>query len=196
MAMTDYARDLIEVLDHLRIDRATLAGLSMGGYIAMELLRLVPDRVSGLILMDTRHTPDNEEARKGRYKTAADVEAGGIQVVIEAMLPKMVASESAKPKARAAMESSSKVGVIAALEAMATRLDSTETLRKTRVSTLITVGDKDTITPVADARRMASMILGSQVVIIRDAGHLANLEKPEEFNRAVEAFLRRVKSTG
>jgi 3-oxoadipate enol-lactonase len=190
MTMTDYARDLIEVLDHLHIDRPIVAGLSMGGYIAMELLRLTPDRVAGLILMDTRHTPDNEEARKGRSRTAADVEAKGIQVVIDSMLPKMVAGESAKPQVRDIMESSSKEGVIAALEAMATRPDSTETLRNTSIPALITVGEKDTITPVADAQRMASLISGSRVVIIRDAAHLANLEKPDEFNGAVNAFLK------
>jgi pimeloyl-ACP methyl ester carboxylesterase len=196
MSMADYAGDLIELLDHLRIDRAVVAGLSMGGYIAMELVRRAPDRCSALILIDTRETPDNEEGRKGRSKTAADVEQKGTGVVIDAMLPKMVVADSAKPRAREVMESASKEGVIAALEAMATRPDSTATLRSLRVPALITVGERDAITPVADAQRMAALIPGARVVVIPDSAHLANLEKADEFNRAVSEFLRDLKSTG
>jgi 3-oxoadipate enol-lactonase len=189
MTMADYANDIVALLDHLRIDRTMVAGLSMGGYIVMELLRVMPERIAGLILMDTRETPDNEEARKNRYKSADEVEGRGVRTVIDSMLPKMVVSDSTKPLARSIMESASKEGIVAALKAMAERPDSTETVRAVRAPTLITVGEHDTITPVGDAQRMASL-MGAELVIIPDAAHLANLEKPEEFNRSVEAFFR------
>jgi pimeloyl-ACP methyl ester carboxylesterase len=190
-SMESYARDVIAMLDEKKIERAVIAGLSMGGYIAMQLLRGAPERVAALLLIDTRETPDSDEARAGRLKSIADVEANGIGSVVESMLPKMTYSESLHPQVRAIMETSSKEGVIAALKAMAARPDSTETLRNADVATLVVVGDRDVITPPSDAERMVSLIPKAEMAPIARAGHLANYEGRVQLNPLVTAFLSR-----
>lgn len=192
--MDDYARAILRTMDEKKIARAVFAGLSMGGYIAFALARLAPRRVSGLILIDTRETPDDAAGKKGRYETIGKVKEKGVSVVVDAMLPKML-TPSAAPglvsEAREIMMASSPAGVLAALKAIAERPDSTETLRTMTVPVLVVVGDSDTITPPADAQRMAKLARNATLVTIRGAAHLSNLEQPEQFNKAVESFLTR-----
>jgi pimeloyl-ACP methyl ester carboxylesterase len=192
MTMDDYARAVLAQMDREKIDRAIFAGLSMGGYICFALARIAPERMTGLILIDTRETPDNAEGKKGRYETIEKVKEKGVSVVVDSMLPKML-TPSAPPElvseARKIMMSSSPAGVTAALKAMAERPDSTETLRAITVPTLIVVGDSDTITPPSDAERMASLAPNATLAVIAGAAHLSNLEQPDQFNHAVESFL-------
>ena len=190
-SMGSYAREVIAMLDKKKIERAVIAGFSMGGYVAMQILRDAPERVAALLLIDTRETPDSDEGRAGRLKSAADVEANGIGSVVESMLPKMVHSESLRPQVRAIMETSSKEGVIAALKAMAARPDSAETLRNVSVAALVVVGDRDVITPPSDAERMVAMIPNAEMAPIARAGHLANYEGAAQLNPLVTAFLAR-----
>jgi 3-oxoadipate enol-lactonase len=192
MTMDDYARAVLTQMDREKIDRAIFAGLSMGGYICFALARMAPERMTGLILIDTRETPDNAEGKKGRYETIEKVKEKGVQVVVDSMLPKML-TPSASPQlvaeTREIMMDSSAAGVTAALKAMAERPDSTETLRKIAVPMLIVVGDSDTITPPSDAERMATLAPNATLAVIPGAAHLSNLEQPEQFNHAVESFL-------
>jgi pimeloyl-ACP methyl ester carboxylesterase len=187
MTMDDYARF---VLDHAPKEPAIFAGLSMGGYVAFALARLAPERVGGLILIDTRETPDSDDARKGRFDTIANVEKSGVKAVADAMLPKMVKSEAYKERVYEIMMSSSKEGVIAALRAMATRPDSSALLPTLRVPTLIVVGEEDAITPPADAERMANAIPNAKLVRIANAAHLSNYEQADAFNAAVQNHLK------
>lgn len=190
-SMQSYAREILAMLDEKKIDRAVIAGFSMGGYIAMQILRDAPERVAALLLIDTRETPDTDEGRAARLKSAADVEANGIGSVVESMLPKMTYSEALRPQARAIMETSSKDGVIAALKAMAARPDSAETLRNARVPALVVVGDRDLITPPSDAERMVAMIPKAEMAPLARAGHLGNFEGATQLNPIVQAFLAR-----
>ena len=189
MTIDDYARQIVEELDEA--EQAIFAGLSMGGYIALSIARNFPERMSGLILIDTRETADNEEQRKGRYATMDKVRAEGVQPVIDSMLPKMLtheAPEEMRERVREIMASSSPEGVIAALEAMATRADSTDLLPRINVPALVVVGAEDTITPPSDAERMARALPHAMLVSIPGAAHLSNYEKWERFNRAVVSF--------
>lgn len=191
MTMDDYARHVLAAMDARKIDKAFLAGLSMGGYICFAMARLAPERMKGLILIDTRETPDTAEARKGRNETIEKVKAQGVSVVVDAMLPKMLTASAPAAlvnEARQIMMASSPAGVTTALRAMAERPDSTDTLRAITVPTLIVVGDADTITPPADAQRMASLAPHATLVTIRGAAHLSNMEQPDPFNKAVESF--------
>jgi 3-oxoadipate enol-lactonase len=192
LSMDDYARMCIEMLDHRGIDRAVIAGFSMGGYIAFAIARLAPARMRGLVLIDTRETADTEEARKGRYDSIEKVKKEGIRPIVESMLPKMLTPQAPKEmreRVREIMSSSSPEGVIAALRAMATRPDSTPLLRQINVPTMIIVGEQDTITPPADAERMTAAIRGARLVRIDGAAHLAPYEKAAEVNRAVASFV-------
>jgi 3-oxoadipate enol-lactonase len=191
MSMAGYARDLLDVMDRLDIERAVVAGLSMGGYVAMQILRDAPQRVAALLLLDTRETPDSAEGRAGRLKSARDVAANGIGNVVESMVPKMVVREPLREVVRHIMQTSSPAGVIAALEAMAARPDSTETLRETDAPALVIVGERDALTPVSDAERMASLMKSAELAPIANAAHLANFEAPAQVNDLVPAFLAR-----
>jgi pimeloyl-ACP methyl ester carboxylesterase len=164
----------------------------MGGYICFAMARLAPERMKGLILLDTRETGDSPEARKGRIETAAKVRDEGVGVVVDGMLPKMLTADAPEPmreRVRRIMSSSSKEGVIAALEAMADRPDSSSMLPSINVPTLIVVGEEDAITPPADAERMAQAIPNAKLVKIAGAAHLANIEKADVVNASVLAFL-------
>ena len=187
-SMDNYARLALEMLDQRGIDRAVFAGLSMGGYICFAIARLAPERMSGLILIDTREISDTEEARKGRFDMIEKVQREGVQPVVESMLPKMLTSaapQEMKDRVREIMMSSSPEGVIAALRAMAARPSSASLLPQITVPTLVIVGEEDTIIPPADAERMANAIPNATLVRIAGAAHLSNYEKADEFNGAV-----------
>jgi 3-oxoadipate enol-lactonase len=193
VSMDAYARRMLELLDQRGIDRAVFAGLSMGGYICFAMARLAPQRMRGLILIDTRETADTEEGRKGRYDSIEKVKREGVKPIVDSMLPKMLtpkAPREMRDRLREIMSSASPEGVIGALGAMATRPDSTPLLREIRVPTLIIVGEQDTITPPADSERMAATIPGAQLVKIAGAAHVSCFEKAAEVNRAVTAFVR------
>jgi len=192
ISIEGYARICIDLLHHRGMDRAVIAGFSMGGYIAFAIARLAPERMRGLILIDTRETADTDEARKGRYESIEKVKKEGVRPLVESMLPKMLtprAPREMRDRVREIMSSSSPEGVIAALRAMATRPDSTPLLQKIAVPTLILVGEEDKLTPPADAERMAAAINGAKLVRIEGAAHLSNYEKAIEVNRAVGAFV-------
>jgi pimeloyl-ACP methyl ester carboxylesterase len=191
-SIDDYAR---HILGAVQEEKATFAGLSMGGYICFAIARLAPERMNGLILIDTRETPDTAEARKGRFETIEKVKQQGVRAVADAMLPKMLtagAPQEMKERVREIMLSSSAEGVIAALRAMADRPDSSDVLPKITVPTLVVVGEEDSITPVSDAERMAKAIPNAKLVKIAGAAHLSNYERAEEVNRVVESSSRLV----
>ncbi|MFZ2493270.1 MAG: alpha/beta fold hydrolase [Thermoanaerobaculia bacterium] len=191
-----YAKFALDLLDEWEIDRAIVGGLSMGGYIALAIARIAPERLRGLMLIDTRELADSPEARKGRYETIEKVRAANsVRPVVDGMLPKMFGSSPSADLVEEVtdiMMSSSTDGVIAALQAMAGRADASSVLPKISVPTLIVVGEEDKITPPSDAERMAAAIPNAQLVKLPEAGHLSNMEQAEEFNAAVSKFLERV----
>ena len=193
-SMDDYARDVLAAMDAQGIERAVLAGLSMGGYVCFAMARLAPERIRGVILIDTRETPDTDEQKKGRQDTIIQVREQGTTVVVESMLPKML-TPSAPPElvndVRRIMLTSSPLGVITALKAMAERPDSSDVLTKLDVPALVVAGDQDPITPPSEAKRMAGKLKNASAVTIQGAAHLSNFEQPDAFNEAVESFLKR-----
>ena len=188
-SVDDYARFIV---DQVEAEKAVYAGFSMGGYICLAIARLFPERLAGLILIDTRETADSEEARKGRHESIMKVQANGIESVVESMLPKMLtadAPQELKDHVREIMMSSSPKGVIAALRAMATRPDSSALLPKIAVPALIVVGEEDPITPPSDSERMAKAIPNATLVKLPNAAHLSNVQQHAAFNAAVTRFL-------
>ena len=190
-SMASYACDVLDVMDDAKIGRAVIGGISMGGYVVMQLLRDAPERVAALLLLDTRETADTEEGRAARFKQADDVAKNGIGSVVEAMLPKMAIEPETRAAIRKIMEESSPQGVIGALKAMAARPDSAETLRNANVPALVVVGDRDEITPPRDADRMMTLLRHAEEAPIAKAAHCANFERPEQLNPLIHAFLYR-----
>ncbi|MEI6043920.1 MAG: alpha/beta fold hydrolase [Chloroflexota bacterium] len=190
------ADDIVALLDHLKLERAVIVGLSMGGYIALALYRKYPERVQALVLCDTKAEADNEEARAGRYNLIEEVREKGNSVVAEAMLPRLFAPNTYRHQQETVaqvaglIERNNPAGIIAASAGLAERPDSSGLLPEIKVPALVIVGKDDAVTPPEGARQMAQQIPDWQFSIIPNAGHLSNLENSNFFNQALESFLR------
>ncbi len=190
-----YAQGVLELLDKLHLERVVLGGLSMGGYVAFACLSLFPERVSGLLLANTRPDPDPEEAREARRELARRVAEEGIEVLPEVQMERLLAPDTLKNKrdvveyVRDMILESSPDGVVAALGAMRDRPDSASLLDKICVPTLIIGGEEDTLSTPEIMEEMAEKIPDSRHVVLSKAGHLSNLESPEKFSVALSGFL-------
>jgi pimeloyl-ACP methyl ester carboxylesterase len=194
------AADVIALMDYLQLEQAVIMGLSMGGYISFSLYRQYPERVKGLILADTKAEGDSSEARENRYKLREQVKIKGSSAATEGMLPKLFSLESyrEKPDTVAALggviERTSPATIIATLPGLAERQDSTPLLPQIKIPALVIHGKDDQMMPVENARQMAQALPDWQFSSVPHAGHMSNMENPEFFNRAVESFLRELKS--
>jgi pimeloyl-ACP methyl ester carboxylesterase len=193
--MDAYARDLLATLDEMGIGRAVFGGLSMGGYAIFGVLRQAPQRVSGLILADTRTSIDNPDRRAARERSIVKARTEGPSAIADEMLPAILGrtTHAERPevvaRTRALIEAQPAETIAAALEAMMTRPDSANVLDGVDVPALMIVGEEDTVTPPSDAAFMQQRVRGSRMVTIPRAGHMANLEAPEAFNAALREFL-------
>lgn len=194
-AIEDHARDVLALLDHLRIDAAVVGGLSMGGYVAFALQRLEPARLRGLVLADTRPEADSDQARADRVKMVDTLDAGGVPAVAEAMIQRLLGATTRAERGEVVAAVRSLVlaqpadGVRRAIHALMSRPDSTPLLQAIAVPALVIVGDEDEITGPDIARHMHGQIAGAGLALVRGAGHLSNLERPEAFNQALSTFL-------
>ncbi|MCO5996980.1 alpha/beta hydrolase [Actinoallomurus sp. WRP9H-5] len=190
-----FAQDIAALLDHLGIGEITLGGLSMGGQIVLEFLRLFPGRVRALVLADTFAQAETAEGRAARYAMADRLEREGMDGYARENLAKMISPANVEALPHVArhvldmMRGAPPAGAAAALRGRAERPDYTGLLPRVGVPTLIVVGREDEFTPVADARFMHERIPGSRLAVLDGAAHLPNLERPEEFNRILRAFL-------
>ena len=195
ITLDDMAGDIAALLDELAIDPAVIGGLSMGGYVTFALFRRAPERFSGMILADTRASADTPQGLDGRRQMIATARAEGASGVAQSMLPKLLGKSSHErrpdlsPRVRALIERSSTPGIVAAIEAMMARPDSTKDLSRISCPTLVIVGEEDALTPVTDAVALQNQIARSRLVILPQAGHLSNLEVPDAFALALSDFL-------
>jgi pimeloyl-ACP methyl ester carboxylesterase len=165
------------------------AGLSMGGYILMEILRLHPEMVSGAVFMDTKASADTEEARAQRLQVAdAVLAAGHTRDLADAMLPKLLGETTRSQNApvvdrvRGWIEVARPEAVATAQRAMADRPDSVHTLRRYEGPALVVWGSEDTISPAADQRVMLDAMPQAVGREIPESGHLSAVEQPSAVN--------------
>lgn len=186
------AEDVRALLGHLRIERAAVAGLSMGGYLSFELYRQAPALFRGLALCDTKASADTDEGKAGREKFAQTTLEKGLSWVADEMVPKLLKADpdpAAVKEVRRLIQDGTPAGVAAAQRGMARRIDSTPTLARITCPTLVIVGAGDTLTPPAESEKMAAAVKGARLVKVPGAGHLANIENPDAFNAALTAFV-------
>jgi pimeloyl-ACP methyl ester carboxylesterase len=194
-SMDDYAADVIDLLDALRIEDAVIGGLSMGGYVAFALFRHAPRYFRGMILADTRPQADTPEGIEGRTRMLALVREKGPAGVADEMIPKLLSERTRQhrpdvvDRVRELIVANSADALTGAITALMTRPDSTPLLRTIHCPTLILVGDGDTITPPALSQEMHGAIGGSELVVVAGAGHLSSLEQPDACNDALARFL-------
>ena len=172
-----------------------LAGLSMGGYVAFEILRLAPERVARLALLDTTARPDAPEQSAMRRAQINLARQDRLQDVLDAQFPRLVHRERRGDAHLRALlaEMAAEVGAEAFVRqqtAIMGRADSRALLADIRCPTLVLVGDGDELTPPERAAEMARGIAGAQLVTVPDCGHLSTLERPEAVTQALLAWRR------
>jgi 3-oxoadipate enol-lactonase len=195
-SIADLADDVTRLMDHLRLDRAVVGGVSMGGYVALAFAARHPRRLAGLVLADTKASPDTAEARAARDEAAALVRSQGVPAYVDKQLPRLL-SASAPDDLRAQVRElcgQTPDAVVAGLAALRDRPDRGDELAQIDRPTLVVVGTDDVVTPPTEAAAMATAIRKAVLVEIPDAGHLANLEQPTPFCQALSGFLARTGS--
>jgi pimeloyl-ACP methyl ester carboxylesterase len=201
LTIDQVAAAVLAELDACGIDEVAVAGLSMGGYTAMAMLRLAPERIRALVLADTRPGADPDDARSQRHAMAAAVRAEGLEQIVEPMLLRLLSARAREEPhiadpVRGRIRRCTPEGVATCQEAMAARPDSGDVLSGVRIPTLVICGAEDVGAPVEVMRAMAETIPGARFEVIADAGHLSNLEQHERFTALVEEFLAEVYPAG
>ena len=175
--------------------RFALAGHSMGGYIAFEIMRQAPERVAKLALLNTQARPDTPEAGERRLALIARARAGGLHDVIDELLPVLVHPSRADDPALRSLfhdmaEDVRAEGFINNQTASMARADSRPTMATIGCPTLVLSGDQDMLIPNALSKEMADGIAGAKLVIIPDCGHCPQPERPEATIAALVEWLR------
>ncbi|MEY2817459.1 MAG: hypothetical protein RL275_922 [Chloroflexota bacterium] len=184
--LSDIANDLAALLDSLGGERTTLAGHSMGGYIALAFAKAFPERVTGLALVSSQTASDTPERKEGRYKTAADVSQKGVQIVADGMTDKLTPNQNVRDVIRPLIAKQSVAGVTGALKAMAEREDLTSFLASFGQPLVLIHGDADELIPVERAREIKSLVPSAHLVELRGGGHMPMMEMPVETATALK----------
>ena len=199
-SLTWMARDVLGILDRMGVSAAVFAGISMGGYVAMEIVRQDPARVAGIALVDTKATADSEEARANRLKVAEQVVASGsTEALARAMVPTLLGSttQDDRPEVVAQVktwiEAADPAAVAWAQRAMAARPDSLADLASLAVPGLVVWGVEDGMSPRTEQDLMVDAMRDARLVVVTESGHLSTVEAPEQVADALVTFLADVK---
>lgn len=193
--MEQMASDVHELCNMLGIGQAVLVGLSMGGYVSMAFARDYPESVRALVLANTRASADSAETRSRRARLAEKALSQGMAAAAAEMLPLLLASSTLKSRPEIVqkvrtMAESLRPQVFAAVQAgIAERPDSTQLLSKVNFPVLVISSDQDALNTIQEAEALQEIIPNSRLSIIQGAGHLANLERPDQFNAVLIEFL-------
>jgi pimeloyl-ACP methyl ester carboxylesterase len=199
VAVADHRRDddMAAIAKRILADappRFALAGLSMGGYIALAMMRLAPDRIAKLALLDTSARPDTPEQKAGREKFIAMAEAGRLMDVVDTLTPKFLHRDHAQdPTLKGivrtmALETGAEA-FVRQQKAIMSRADSRLLLTAIRCPTLVLVGDGDELTPPELAKEIAGGIEDAKLAVVPACGHLSTLEQPEAVNALLSDWL-------
>lgn len=193
-----FVKDLLSLMDVLKIEKSALCGLSMGGYIALNAIENHPQRFNALVLCDSSCKADSPEAKEKRMKTIEGLRESGIEKFADDGLKNFLAPESLAKKELVAevketIVNTAEKSIIKTLLALSKRKETCSKLSEIKVPVLILVGEKDTITPPDVAQFMHEKINGSVLSIIENAGHLSNLENPGQFNNQLKKFFEKLK---
>ncbi|MBX2914117.1 MAG: alpha/beta fold hydrolase [Cyclobacteriaceae bacterium] len=197
-SMDLFGDDLLAFLDALKIKKAVVCGLSMGGYIALNAIQKQPERFAALLLVDTQCGADTPEGRDKRMKTIAFIKKNGLEIYAEESLKKLFATssfQSHKQQVQFIHETilNTPAEVICrTLQALADRKESCSYLPKVKTPVCVIVGSEDKITPPTVAQKMTDAVNRAQLNVIEASGHLTNLEQPVAFNKVVMDFVRSI----
>jgi len=192
------AQDVAALLDHLDIkEPVVIGGLSMGGYVTLEFFRQFPERVRGVCLLATRANADTPEVRERRFNNIAFLESHPLEAFFPRVIPKLLgqSTRSTQPElieeVQSLIRENESVGICNTLRAMAARKDSTELLSTITCPTLVVAGDEDGFVTAEESKAMHAKIPGAEFHLMKETGHLLNLEKPEEFDTIISGFFEK-----
>jgi len=194
-SIVEFAKDLFLFMDALHLDKTTLCGLSMGGYIALTAMQQKPERITSLILCDTQCAADSEEGRKKRMDTIQAIRENGLTAYASDSVKKLFSPYSLANKKdmvkviEQTILQTKPQTIIDTLMALAGRKETCSSLPALELPVLILVGKEDQITTPEAAQKMHDLLPNSSLQVIDQAGHLSNLENPESFNHHVNVFL-------
>lgn len=193
-----FVEDLMGLMDYLKLEKAMLCGLSLGGYIALNAAVNFPKRVDSLILCDTTCIADTLESKEKRMLTIKNIEKNGVESFANESIKNLFAPESFvtnKEKIAIVKEmivKTSAKSLCNTITALSKRKETCSDLQKICVPVLILVGQEDLITNVEAANFMQKNIKGSELYVIEHAGHLSNIENSYEFNDKISLFISTV----
>jgi len=170
-------------------------GISMGGYLAFELFRQAPKRIPALVLADTRANADSPEGRAGREETIRLLREDGFDAFWDELAPKLFSSspsEDVVARARAIAAEQPIDNLVATVEALRDRADSTSTLADIVIPALVVVGAEDALTPPEASKEIVAGLVHGRYAEVEGAGHLTPLERPDELNEELLVFLQEV----
>ncbi len=170
-------------------------GVSMGGYLALELWRRAAGRIPALVLAGTRAAGETDDGRKVRERTIAEIRAGGPEALWRGLEDRVLApgaSREVRDRTRELALGREPDDLVAMAEAIRDRPDSTDTAAEISAPALVVAGEEDAIVPLADAAALATALPRGRLRAIPGAGHLPPLERPEAFGAVVSAFLDEV----
>lgn len=193
--LSDFAEDLVGLLDALGLEQVHLVGISLGGMIAQQLVLTGPERVRSLVLADTT-SEYNQEGRRQFTERARIAEERGLAPLIEPSIERWFTAEFRQhhpndvTRIHDILEQANALGYAASCRAIA-QVDFTERLVSVGVPTLVLVGSEDRSTPPEMALKIHQYIPGSAYEVLTGAAHLTNVARPEDFSRAVLETVRR-----
>jgi pimeloyl-ACP methyl ester carboxylesterase len=192
------AREIVATLDAIGVkDKFVATGVSMGGYVLMQLVRLFPERLRGMVLVSTRSAADTPEGRQKRFQTIQMVEKSGTGPLAEKMMPQLFGKTSLTAQlpvineVKGWIQQASPKAVCAALRGMAERPDSTSLLHQIAIPTLVLSGKEDIFIKTAEMEAMAKGIPNFEFHAVEGAGHLLPNEKQDVFTDHFLHFLKR-----
>jgi pimeloyl-ACP methyl ester carboxylesterase len=196
LSMSTYADDVASLLAHLGIEKAVIGGMSMGGYVLLNLVERYPRQLTAAMFLVTRAAADDEPARMRRSSLAAEVAAGRPQTVTDAFEGILFAGGTPveRPELVAEVKSwmiaTAPRGLAGGLLAMRDRKDYVDLLPSFDLPALVIGAEADRAVPPEHSRVLAEGLPNARLCMIADAGHMANLERPEAFNACLLEFLR------
>jgi pimeloyl-ACP methyl ester carboxylesterase len=191
-----FADDTIKLLSEMGIKKAVFIGSSAGGYVTLSIWRKRPDLISAMVLAGSKAQQDDPDIIERRKKQIKTLENGGLEEHIK-NVHRRLSQNTIKNKpwvldlVRTMSGNMTKEAIIAALNALILKPDDRDILPTINVPTLIICGEEDVFTPCTFSKYLNENIKGSELIILKDAGHINPLDQPELFNEKTLDFLSR-----
>lgn len=190
-----FVDDLESIVEELKLDKSVLCALSMGGYISLRAIERIQSKFSSLILCDTKTEADDNEGKLKRAAAIKQIDDDGFENFIESFVQNCFGGKFIKEnyaEYKKVVERSKKndpIGVKGCLLAMAGRTDTTDSLSKINLPTLVICGSEDKLSPPNVMKPMSEKIPHSKFILVENSGHMTPIENPQEVNSAIKEFL-------